>query len=149
VLPNIAQLIKPFLKDRKPNEIEKIWKRLVDKKIIELGGENFQLSAKGKMLLKEIQFHEIEIKKPSKWDGIWRLVSYDVPQIQNTDRDSFRLTLKRWGFYQIQASLWVYPYECKEEVAVAAEFFNIAPFVIVMLTDVLPNEELVEDFFSL
>lgn len=148
-LPNLALILKPFLKDESPSDIERLWQGLVRKKVVDLGGEQVNLSAKGKKLLAEIQFHEITIDKPLKWDGVWRLVSYDVPETQNRDRDDFRMTLKQWGFYQIQASLWVYPYECKEEVAVAAEHFEIAPFVIVMTTDVLPNEEEVEEFFEL
>lgn len=148
-LPNLALAIKPFLNDRKDNELKKIWQRLINKKVIDLGGEKITLSAKGKEIYKEIQFHDIELTKPDRWDGIWRLISYDVPQVQNHDRDNFRLTLKRWGFHQIQASLWVFPYECREEVAIAAEFYHVAPFVIIMTTDVLPEEERVEEIFSL
>lgn len=149
VLPNMALVIKPFINDRKDNELKKIWQRLIDKKVIDLGGEKVTLSSKGKEIYKEIQFHDLELIKPERWDGIWRLISYDVPQKQNHDRDNFRLTLKHWGFHQIQASLWVYPYECREEVAIAADFYQVAPFVIIMTTDVLPEEERIEEVFNL
>lgn len=149
VLPGLPIALKPFIKSRGENGLRELLEKLSQKKIVDLGGEEVKLTAKGKKLLREIELVEIKIPKPDKWDGVWHLVSYDIPNIHNKERDYFRSVLKRWNFYQIQASLWVYPYECKEEVAVIAEYLKISDYVVMMNTDYLPNEDRVENLFDL
>lgn len=149
VLPNLPIILKPLLKEQGPSGLGKILQRLNRKKIVYLGGEKIQLTSKGKKLFKNIQISEIAILPPKKWDGVWHLISYDIPNEYNKERDYFRENLKRMMFYQIQKSLWVHPYECKEEIAVIAEYFKIAEYVIVMNTDYLPNEEEIEEIFHL
>jgi len=68
------------------------------------------------------------------------LVSYDIPDYLKRERDWFRYNLERLGFKKVQESLWVFPYECKEEIAVLAQNLKIAPFVILMTTDFLPRQ---------
>ncbi len=148
-LPGMSVVLKSFLKDQGESGLKRLLDKLVQKKIIDLGGEKITLTARGEEVLKEIQVRDIEIPKPKEWDGVWHLVSYDIPKKLNKARDNFRLTLKNWNFYQVQASLWVFPYECKQEVAVLAEYLDVAEYVIMMNTDVLPNEEEVEENFNL
>lgn len=149
VLPGMSVLLKSLMKEQGPSGLRKLLDKLVDKKVIDLGGEEVNLTARGLEIYREIQVKEIQIQKPKKWDGLWHLVSYDIPKPLNKARDDFRLTLKNWDFYPVQASLWVYPYECKEEVAILAEYLGAAEYVIMMNTDVLPNEEDVENYYEL
>lgn len=41
------------------------------------------------------------------WDGIYRIVLFDVPENNRTIRDLFRRRLKDWGFKNWQRSVWV------------------------------------------
>lgn len=148
VFPNLPIVLKPFIKAR-PNGIWELIKKLNKKKVINLGGEEVRLTTRGQRLLQEIKLGEIEIPQSKEWDGVWHLVSYDIPNSLNKKRDFFRSILKRWQFYQIQKSLWVYPFECKQEIAVVAEYLKIEPYIVVMATDLLANEEEVERFFNL
>jgi len=148
-LPNLPIALKPLIDRRGEGSITKLLKKLSQKKIINLGGEEVKLTSRGRKLLKEIQIQEIEIPRPEKWDGVWHLVSYDIPNEFNKKRDVFRDTLKRWEFYQIQKSLWAYPFECKEEIAVLADYLNVEDYVILMNTDYLPSEEYIESIFDL
>jgi len=147
-MPNLPIMLKPFFDDR-PSQFKIFLEKLKKKNLIVLGGEEVKLTNRGLNLVQEIRVRDIEILKPDKWDGIWHLVSYDVPKLQNRERDIFRLTLKRWGFYQLQASLWVYPYDCKQEIAVLADYLNISDHIITMNTDRLPKEENIEELFNL
>jgi len=148
VIPALPLMLKPLF-DERPSQFKIFLDKLKKKRLITLGGEEIRLSNKGLKLVQEIKVRDIEISKPDKWDGIWHLVSYDIPVFENHNRDLFRATLKRWGFYQIQKSLWVFPYSCKEEIAVLADYLLISDYVITMNTDNLPNEEKMEDFFNL
>lgn len=41
-----------------------------------------------------------------KWDGIWRLVIFDIPEKHARVRDILRRRLKEWGFNIWQKSVW-------------------------------------------
>lgn len=149
VLPGLPVALKPFLKARGPSKFTKFLKNLSDKNIIYLGGDKIRLTKKGTQYLNIINTQEIVITKPKQWDGLWHLVSYDIPDTSKKKRDWFRKILQGWGFRKIQESLWVFPYECKEEVAVVAQNLGIARFVIVMNTNQLPNQQKMESYFQL
>ena len=54
---------------------------------------------------------------PKRWDGKWRIVTFDVYEKLRSRRDAFRAQLKEYGFIQMQRSVWIYPYPCEEFVA--------------------------------
>ena len=45
-----------------------------------------------------------------KWDGKWRMVVFDVPEQARAVRNRLRYLLKEFGFYSLQASVYVYPF---------------------------------------
>jgi phenylacetic acid degradation operon negative regulatory protein len=49
------------------------------------------------------------------WDGQWRLVLFDVPTGQNTQRDRLRRYLRDKGFGYLQNSVWISPDPLEEE----------------------------------
>ncbi|MBI2327574.1 CRISPR-associated endonuclease Cas2 [Candidatus Curtissbacteria bacterium] len=40
------------------------------------------------------------------WDGVWRLVIFDIPERHTRVRDTLRRRLKEWGFNKWQKSVW-------------------------------------------
>lgn len=147
--PKMPQALLSIIKKRGQKGLRKLLKNLEKKRYINLGGEKIKLTKKGKTLLQEIAVSEIKFSKPDKWDGLWRLVSYDIPEVSKKFRDLFRNILERNGFCKIQESLWVFPYECKEEIAILAKQLNLSPYVVVMTTDHLPNQKEMVDHFGL
>ncbi|MFA7253377.1 MAG: hypothetical protein WC107_02375 [Patescibacteria group bacterium] len=147
-MPNILQLFKPKTRQEK-YYYKKTIKKLFDDKIIYLSGEEIKLSEKGLELLKLSQVDDIvSINKTDDWNGVWHLVCYDVPEQFKVRRDCFRRKLIELGFYQVQYSLWVIPWECKEEIAIIAQNLGIAPFVAYLNTDYLPQQKkLVSHFY--
>lgn len=123
-------------------------KRLVKKGVLSLSAEEIKLTRKGREILKLLSLDEIVIKRSPKWDGIWHLVSYDIPETKKRERDWFRLRLIHLGFRQIQDSLWVYPYECKEEIAIITQTLGISRYVIYLNTNHLPQEDKLLKRFS-
>lgn len=41
-----------------------------------------------------------------EWDGIWRLVIFDIPEKHSRVRNVLRRRLKEWGFRKWQKSVW-------------------------------------------
>jgi DNA-binding transcriptional regulator PaaX len=50
-----------------------------------------------------------------EWDGRWRLVLFDVPTAQNTQRTRLRRYLRDKGFGYLQNSVWITPDSLAEE----------------------------------
>lgn len=46
-----------------------------------------------------------------KWDGKWRVVVFDIPEIKRGVRDDFRWRLKKLGLALWQRSVWVTPFD--------------------------------------
>jgi hypothetical protein len=149
VIPNLPVALQPILKMRGNKGLQKLIKKLKNKNIIDLGGEKIKLTTHGQKILREIKISEITINEPESWDGNWHLVAYDIPEKYKKLRQWFRELLEKNGFYQIQKSLWVHPFECKEEIAIICKELNILPYVVIMKTDKLPNEEKMIDRFGL
>jgi len=151
VCPNIAQLLKYLEPDNSKKRY--IYKqsliRLKKKGVLQLFGEEIKLTKKGKLLLKYIDIESFNINPEGEWDGRWHLICYDVPERYKTERDYFRLKLLDLGFVIIQDSLWVYPFNCKEEMAVIADYFGIGKYVAYLDTDYLPNQKSLINKFNL
>lgn len=76
-----------------------------------------RLTEQGKKIIKEMQYEDMKIEKPNKWDKKWRIIIFDIPEGQRRiARDALRNKLKKLGFYLIQKSVWVYPYPCEKEI---------------------------------
>lgn len=148
IAPNIVQLLKP-INNRAKYQYKRSLKKLAKNDVIYLFGEEIKLTPKGKELIKKIQLEEIDINRPDLWDGNWHLVCYDIPEDKKQLRDYFRRKLINLGFKVIQDSLWIIPYECKQEIAVISQNLGISPFVAYLNTTYLPNQDKLIKYFNL
>jgi DNA-binding transcriptional regulator PaaX len=83
-----------------------------------------ELTEKGRKRAGRFQINDIKIKKPKRWDGKWRIVIFDVAQAHRMKREALRGLLKRFEFYQLQKSVWIYPYHCRDEIDLLQSFFG-------------------------
>jgi len=155
VAPNMAQALdKPMrlafkkMDERaRKREIQRVLYYMKRQKLIE-GNYNhgLRLTKKGKQRLKKIS-EEINLKIPNIWDKKWRLVFYDIPEESGNARRSLKDKLKALGFIQLQRSVWVFPHECKDEIAVIASRLEINQFVSYITTYNLDNPKpLIKEF---
>lgn len=142
LVPGLSLALTPFLSKNRygRQNVQKSIKRLQDKDLIYLSGEKIKLTKRGREILKRVQVEDIIIHK-TEWDGIWRLVTYDIPEKYKKQRDYFRTKLLYLGFLEVQKSMYVIPYECLEEIAVFAQSIGVAPFVMYLTTLALPQQK--------
>ena len=77
---------------------------------IEKGKEdnNYRLTEKG--------FQELSLKFPffrflkEKWDGRWRVISYEIPEQKREIRDRLRREMQGWGLGPWHRSFWLTPH---------------------------------------
>lgn len=147
-IAKLLKILKPSNRNKK-SRYKKAINNLIKDNIIYLSGEKIILSKKGQKILSQIQTEEIVFPINEKWDKIWHLVCYDIPEKYKKQRDLFRYKLKQAGFKEIQKSLFVYPYNCKQEIAIISENFHISSFVAYLNTNSLPMQNKLIDYFNL
>ena len=86
-----------------------------------------ELTEEGRARAGKFQINHLKIKRPKKWDGKWRVVIFDIKENDEgrTKRDALRGFLFRLGFYRLQHSVWIHPFDCTQELALLKEFFGL------------------------
>jgi len=107
------------------------------------------LTNEGKKKALTYDILNMKIKKPKVWDGKWRIALFDIPETHRKERDILRWRLKNLGFFEYQKSVFVHPYDCKDEIEYIIEFDNIRKFVRFVVADSLDNELHLKDYFDL
>lgn len=84
--------------------------------------------------------HDWHERESVRWDHLWRVVMFDVPERWRVRRKFWR-ELKLLGFYKIQRSVYVHPHDCAKTVGELLEIFNLRRNVLVTtVTDLGPWE---------
>ncbi len=115
---------------------------------VTLGPERIRLTKKGRLLLKQYESPSINVDD-MKWDKVWRIVAYDIPNTKSKQRNIFRQHLRNLGFTQIQKSIFVFPYECKEEIAILARQSTVEAYVLYLHASYLPQQSELKKHYSL
>ncbi|MDP3764784.1 MAG: hypothetical protein Q8Q95_04155 [bacterium] len=113
------------------------------------GSLTMMLTDKGKKKAITFNIDNIEIKKPKIWDKKWRLIIFDIPEKKRAARDVLREALKRMGFYEFQKSVLVHPYPCQDELDYIIEYFDIRPYVRIVIATELDNELHIRKIFNM
>lgn len=107
-----------------------------------------KITSKGKQRLastnKQINF----IPKPEKWDKKWRLVFYDIPEEKRKARVALTRKLNQLGFYQLQRSVWVYPYACRDEIMDISSGFDVNRYISYIETNHIDQQRLLINKFK-
>lgn len=112
------------------------------------GTLTFELTEKGKIKALTYHFEEMKISKKG-WDNKWRIIIFDIPERLRRARDTLRDKLKELGFYELQKSVFVFPYECKDEIDFVIEFFYLRKYVRVGVLETIDNQLHLKKIFNL
>ena len=123
--------------------------KLIEERYEKDGKTTLVISETGKKKALSYKLEEMAIKKPKVWDKKWRLVIFDIPEKKKRYRDALRMKLKELEFYELQKSVLVYPYDCKDELDFIIEFFGLRPFVRLAIIESIDNEPHLKKIFRL
>ncbi len=127
----LLNILKSFKKGKKykRKKVYDAFYRLRKKGYINIEKRNHKiyisLTEEGRKKAGWLQINDLEIKKPKKWDRKWRIVIFDIACLRNFYRRVFREKLKELGFFQLQKSVWIYPFGCKDEIELLRDFFGL------------------------
>lgn len=108
------------------------------------------LTDEGKKKAGRFQIDSLAIKKPKRWDDMWRIVIFDIPNKQRVKREALRGFLRRLDLYKLQESVWVHPFNCSDEVALLRNFFGFSMQELRLLTvKTLEGDDFLRKHFQL
>lgn len=161
--PSALIIAKPFLDKKREDEFN-AWKqfnqfylkrtiqRLRKTKLVEIRRQNGEdiviLTKNGQRKILRYSLDSLSIEKPKYWDGQWRMILYDVSDTRKALRDIFRATLRALGFYQLQESVWIYPYPCEDQISFLREYYGVGNEVIYVIAKKLEDDTPYKTYFG-
>jgi len=112
------------------------------------GYMSISLSDKGMLRAINYSFRRLANKK-EKWDGKWRMIFFNIPENRRKGRDALRYRLKTAGFYKLQESIFIFPYECEKEIRDFVRLFKLEKHVRFGLLDFVDDGQHIAEWFKL
>ncbi len=135
-----------------PFSIESVSKKLVRKGWVEIRetdkGKQVIITEKGKKQALVYDLEKLKVKSGS-WDGQWRMIFFDIEELQRRKRDELRKYLKQLGLMQMQESVWISPWEVRDEIKYLREILDVADGVKWGLLSEIENSEELKEWFKL
>ncbi len=127
-------------KEKLKNSIRELYQsKLISLTTSPDGSMTMVLNIKGKN--KALRYNIEKLKIPEqKWDGRWRIVIFDIPESRREARNALRVLLKKMSFIELQKSVFIHPYECKNEIEFIVEFFQLNRNVRYGVLNFIDNE---------
>ena len=129
----------------KRRELYRSIERLYESKLVfykeqKDGSIIIELNRNGKKAALTYKIDEMSIPKPTRWDGKWRIVLFDIPESIKKLRNTLRTKLRQLGLLELQKSVFIHPYECRDEIDFVIELYNARKFVRFIEATGLDNE---------
>ncbi len=123
--------------------------KMVKKGLLKYNGKFYELTSLGKERLRRWEFGNFSLNKPRKWDKKWRLIIFDIPDKKRRVRDQIRSLFKSAGLYLLQESVWVYPYDCEDIIALLKTDFGVGKNLLYLIVEELENDKHLREEFGL
>jgi len=121
--------------------------KFVEKKENGEGVTRVFITEKGKLKALSSQLENLKNKK-GEWDGKWRMVSFDIPELYKKGRDALRYKLKYIGFRELQKSVFIFPYDCQKEIASLVDLFELKKYVRFGILEMIDNGDNLKRLFK-
>ncbi len=107
------------------------------------------LTEKGQEKLDSYRLSEYKLLIPKTWDKKWRVLIFDIPEYRKSLRDKIRKELTKINFARVQDSVWIFPYDCEELVALLKADFRVGEDLQYMEVNRVENDIRLREFFNL
>jgi len=108
-----------------------------------------QITPSGRKAL-EFEQTKFDLKnQKKKWDGRWRMVVFDVPERRRKVRNRLCAIMGEVGFVRLQDSVWVYPYDSEDFIALLKVELKIGKDVLYAIADTIENDKGIRKHFRL
>jgi len=84
-----------------------------------------------------------------KWDGKWRLVTFDIPEDFRNERNKLRKLLRTAGFFKLQASVFISPYQLNREAISYLKETGLVDYIRILRVDEIDYDKDLKKHFNL
>lgn len=139
---------------RQKEVIRRAQARLVARGLLARNARGYlHLTAKGTEELDYLERNNFEKWReqnlPSRWDKKWRILIFDIKEERRMIRDYIRNKLESIGFRRIQDSVFVFPYDCEDLIALLKADFKVGHDLIYIIADAIENDTSLREYFGL
>ncbi len=99
------------------------------------GTFELQITKQGLRREQKLKLDTLSIRRPDKWDRKWRLVLFDIPEVNRRSRTALSTKLRELKFFQLQKSAWLHPFPCGGELDIIKKIYAI-PESCIILTEI-------------
>lgn len=159
VAPNVLHAIAMFDRGFRPRRkapryvVNTAFARLLDKGQIVIEktarGKFARLTPEGKIALAQMISRSPDTRTHRRWDKRWRMVTYDIKEERKKSRRQLQKTLQSFGFYRLQDSVWIYPYDTEELVMLLKAEYQVGKEVLYAIVEHLENDSAIKTHFKL
>ncbi|MDO8565075.1 MAG: hypothetical protein Q7R67_00380 [bacterium] len=150
--PNVAKAMHKLgmaPRKRQGEYVSSSASKLVKRGLLYYDGKRYCMTSKGEDILRRWEFANFRLERPKKWDKKWRVIIFDIPERKRLIRDQIRDLFKTAGFYHLQDSVWVYPYDCEDILTLLKSEMGVGKNVLYLIVDELENDKHLRNFFDL
>lgn len=154
-LPGMAPVLNLFGGNNKRNQykLKRALYQLKKNKFVNIyykeDKEFIEITEKGRKRLLQYDYDNLKIKIPKKWDGMWRVVIFDIPEKRKRARNAINIKLKEIGFYSLQKSTFIFPYECKDEIDFVGEHLFVRKYIDYIIANSIDSNEKLKKYFKI
>lgn len=163
IMPGLPLAAKPFLdyqREKERNEWKKfnswrlrqVLRRMHTQKLVEIteqdGMQVVKISENGKKKLLIYNLDEM-VLGDKNWDGKWRIIIYDIFSKKKQERELFRKTLKKMKFLQLQKSVYLTPFQCRNEIEYLRQVCDVGNEVLILTVSGIENADAYKEYFGL
>ena len=132
-------------------EILRITRYLKHRNYIEKEGRGglatAQITAEGIGRLEELEFNNLSLGE-EPWDGLWRVVTFDIPESHRTARSALRRLLRQLGFKQLHLSVWIHPLPCSDEIRFIRDRYGVDEHITLLEVKTFDEEQKFKQLFA-
>ena len=156
--PNALRVLKIFDagKSRRMNPkylfgsaLEKLLQKGMLKIEMTIRGKRVRLTEKGDHELALMVARRPDRRVHKRWDRRWRMVIYDIREEKKHIRLRLQEMLREFGFYKLQNSVWIYPYDCEALMILLKADFKIGSEVLYAVVEKIENDHALKEYFGL
>lgn len=122
--------------------------RLIKKGLLKKNSEGFlELTPKGQSVYVRMRAEDSARKSPRRWDRRWRVLIFDIPEYRRGIRENIRRALQRIGFFRLQDSVWVYPYDCEDFIVLLKADVKVGKHMLYLVVEEMEGDRELREYF--
>ena len=123
--------------------------KMVKKGLLKFNGKFYEPTQEGRNIFRLWQLDNYRLKKPGKWDKKWRIIVYDIAEKKGKTRRQISDLFKHIGLYRLQDSIWIYPYDCEDIMALLKTDASVGKDMLYIIADEIENDKHLRNYFDL